>query len=1469
MAVSLGDDPDPDISFQPPPRTDGKSVTVRMPTFTVLDGVFVVTSMLTLIADVATDLNLVARYFLEGSVTWAALTLSMVMVGSVVVAVVSLRWHLADQTYPVTKTHWLSNICLWGILHRYFMILGAGLKARRTKCQDDFDELRRQQSDACMLRVFECFLESAPQLVVQLYIMLSQDEYSVWTGITAVSSLVSLGWGVAAYTKAMRNTRPNKHKMSVAGLVLQTVWRAGTLAARVAAMALAATVFQMWMLLIMSVHFVAMFMWVVSQKTGFSKTRFEEHIFNSIMAVTYCFCFFNLKEGQSRWRMLTFYTVTVAENTFFALTYYFMSHHKLWVKNTAVGLVFGAMVMGLSCMLLYYRSFHPMGPMKIFTNGVMAAETGHVSTESADLPKDTSGSSSLPRREFKYLYPVGYKPSVSVLSATGVSLESSANSTTMPTPEETITSIPTPPNHRHTEMMCSVQDLLANVSCTSAMEEVEAGDALTQDTADVTSCSTELNRPNEDDVGNMSPGSFERSVTREVNLRLSASDMKEGQTEFVVTCATRMTSQNDGQQNEEVIEMSERDTHDINIQTQVELPAQSQEKIEKINVNISDEKNSESNNTKSKWVNTEGHQNLCYGIVREIAPVISSPNSVGVPLQSKYPSQTSLDRASRKSPNRVGIPLQSKYLSQTSLDGACDKTGVQRRSATILRTSVRGRSYNSETDMRLHSLPHITNSNINVTSRSQASQEIDLEAPVKQVPNVELAVIDRMHIIEMESSGVSSEGHSDYENIYDGKEDPRRDLPPKPQNLVIPNLNETQTTQSSVAHDYENICAVNINREMWGVRHWKTYSDIEDRIHDSSTFRERLKLLDSTIASSLYADYNSIMKGIQSRRSISFMDDGESILSRSLPDLSALRLETCLEEPEQEAVETNDCQDVKDDTRLMDMLNQLRANRPMNKSSSVDDIPNYESIWIGDISQPTTEHTLSQVNSSASKSSLVVTIGDVRAKESLCNLYYSTMSDLSFRYYSERMKRNYSIGSLASRQSTRNSSKEMFRAISVPDNKTLLEVSELLEEQRKQDEHQASQTDGNAIGTPNVKAAQPHLGVTPVRSGPQTRQRRKFSVLRDRFEHPHWMPLKSPLRMRQTPQRRNSLQDRTAKALQAGMKVFRRPRVHVITPKKEDDKDTPRLKSPFKSRTVTPTTPAIKKTSLDTPKQPRPRSDIMESEALKSGVPVQLTPKIRTPMDTKLIKGTPKTSTPDDTKHSMQMREKPAINPGNVKKIMEGPKTSTPEGNKQLPQISILSAVSSVVASPDNVQQPRMPLLENIQQPRVPLSENVQHSRMPLSEHVHQNKINTQIHPRVRDPDVLQAVSGKCTANSRSPKITSGNENTVTGLCSAQSASGLIYRSKSHFSLKSAHTSPHENIRCLTNQPMFSGALGLPQYQPETRKTVISVSETTNTPHPQQNIPISHIVLSSPQSPEINMQKSTLSPNSKIFSRRI
>lgn len=1364
------------------------------------------------------------RYFLTGTVIWAGLTLALVVIPSTVVMVLSMRWHLADKG-TVPKTYWVAHICQSGIMHRYMLMFQMGLKARRSGDLDDFDELYHQQSDVCMLRMFESFLESAPQLILQVYIMLSVRDYSTWTALTAFTSMVSLGWGIAAYTKAMRNTRLDKHKMTISGLVLQTVWRAGMIGARVLALALVATVIEGWLLLCLGLHLSAMFVWVVSQKTGFSATQWEESIFNFIMAVTYCFCFFNLREGHSRWRMLTFYVVTVTENLVCVIIYFFYASHSLWLKYAALISVSGLMVLGLSCMMLYYRFFHPMGPLNPFQSqkssdlesGIAANTQVTISSDSSTTPdynvkkRPVMHKVSM-KRTFKSLYPVDNNNfSVSVLSAQGISLESSpATSSSSPTSS----SLPQPVYQRPSGTMCSVQDLLANVSCTSDFQPFESpAEGRTRST----SGSSRKEAGDNAGTSPISPSSFERTVNRELEFRLSSS-------EFQVD-RNSSPGETDTQEQERIVVPEQSDSH------------------------------TEVGNAILEVSFTEPHtQCLKEAKTNEEMEEKDTSEGINIDINSTEPESDRADTSSLKrkcdghssysSPNCVGLPLLVKSSSHSSLH-SCMKNDSHRRSASILRTSIRRKGFaSSESDVRLTSLPHLTTSTINVTSKSQHGHDDLFEVPAPpppHVPNVELAVIDRMHIIETESSGVSSDSHSDYENIYKGKDDPRKTLPPKPANLVIPALNETQTSQSSVPHDYENICAININREMLGVRHWKTYSDIEDRVHDYSTYRERLKMLDSTLASSYCSDVNSTLKAIHSRRSISAPDDCESILSRSLPDLSALRLETCLEEAEPEPEEECASPSTKDDNRLMEVLDRLRAARPLNKSSSVDQIPNYETIWVGDVEKPEQDRSSSLAASSTSRSSLVVTIGDVREKESLCNLYYSTMSDLSFRYYSERMRRNCSTASTSSRSTSHHStSREMTRAISVPDNKTLLEVSQLIEEQKilEKGEGQIAEQ-RQALGAAALSTPHVYSQTTPLRAtqSAQPQPRRKFSMLREKFEQPNWTPLKSPLRRRQSAQRRNSLQDRTARALQAGMKVFRRPRVHVITPKKEEGKDTPRLKSPFKTRTVTPTSTTIR-VKGDTPTEVR--VTIKGGEEISKAV--QRTPQVNTPINHRLAKGTPKTSTPDETKPPPRTGPAAVVDP-KVKKISEGPKTSTPEGNKALPQISILSAVSSVVPSPDSTQV------------RVPLSENIYLSRISsktLAMQVNKESESTQ----------KSTQSGKSFTNLQAQRSPTGDENSQRRLTVVPSASV----SQSHLDLRNQHTSPIGGHRYPGGQAMFSGALGLPRFEPEPRATIVSVTGVSDTAHGQH---ISHIVLSSPQSPKINMQKSTLSPTSKIFSRRI
>ena len=108
--------------------------------------------------------------------------------------------------------------------------------------------------------------------------------------------------------------------------------------------------------------------WVVWQKTDFCTNIWEERLYNAVVGIIYCFCFFNLKEGRSRYRMTVFYSLTFIENLTFVGAYYWSAHHVpgvpvSWFSLVSMVIVVGGTAVGLSSMVLYYRFFHPAGPI--------------------------------------------------------------------------------------------------------------------------------------------------------------------------------------------------------------------------------------------------------------------------------------------------------------------------------------------------------------------------------------------------------------------------------------------------------------------------------------------------------------------------------------------------------------------------------------------------------------------------------------------------------------------------------------------------------------------------------------------------------------------------------------------------------------------------------------------------------------------------------------------------------------------------------------------------------------------------------------------------------------------------------------------------------------------------------------------------------------------------------------------------
>ncbi len=78
---------------------------------------------------------------------------------------------------------------------RYLVVISLGMEAMKTDDPVDYQRFYQQQSDVCMLRLFDSFLESAPQLVFHLYVMLRRNEewspqQAAWTALSAIISMV-------------------------------------------------------------------------------------------------------------------------------------------------------------------------------------------------------------------------------------------------------------------------------------------------------------------------------------------------------------------------------------------------------------------------------------------------------------------------------------------------------------------------------------------------------------------------------------------------------------------------------------------------------------------------------------------------------------------------------------------------------------------------------------------------------------------------------------------------------------------------------------------------------------------------------------------------------------------------------------------------------------------------------------------------------------------------------------------------------------------------------------------------------------------------------------------------------------------------------------------------------------------------------------------------------------------------------
>jgi len=409
-------------------------------------------SITTYIVDVVMDC-IVAYYFYHLAVDhgiyhywYFSLTLVFIVLPSLTMTGFSFRWYLMDsdnqQLPKVGLSRWILRLLVLILqvapILRYIDSMRYGIMSRLAAKKEEeaekeedrikFKMERRkwytlmvyEDADATLLRLYESFMESAPQLVLQIYILLkdphasrlypykrppdtdvidhdhADDIIDEESGVnpslklsilvmSIASSLISLAWSLVVYHRSLRYTYPHKKNISLAGTLFQFLWHFCSITARVLALSLFASALPKWIGPLCAAHWIIMASWIIFQRTAACNTKCEEFLFALVLGVIYIFMFFNAKEEKTRYKYLLYYTFCLVENTAI-ISIWFLS---LSSTNLGSWYVFPAMMghylaffAGIMFMLCYYLWFHPTGgidiPWPLFGTKKKMVEDGEV-----------------------------------------------------------------------------------------------------------------------------------------------------------------------------------------------------------------------------------------------------------------------------------------------------------------------------------------------------------------------------------------------------------------------------------------------------------------------------------------------------------------------------------------------------------------------------------------------------------------------------------------------------------------------------------------------------------------------------------------------------------------------------------------------------------------------------------------------------------------------------------------------------------------------------------------------------------------------------------------------------------------------------------------------------------------------------------------------------------------------------------
>lgn len=411
----------------------------------------------TFFVDLISDIILSVEYFNNDSKWLGTLTLMFVIIPNLTLSLFSLSWYI--DTYNLTRNSiihanqngkassskhkriheqstfdkiifWFMTVLfvvfqldlIWKYIQGFvFTLKGWVCRSilRNPKWEKYYIEKQiKCDTDIGMLRLIDVFLDSGPQVLLQLYVITTQDlKDSKGSGVFAlpfnngnigkrelkqlvsiISSLFSMGYALAGYHRCLRNQqfifcleqneqdksmarpmrwqdKPLPRPMRWISTFMQFFWYLFLITPRVLSMAIFASTYRAWFFMIILIHWLVMYFWILTLKTNYCITSQDvynareeifEKFYNFVCSFIYIFVYFNLKSGATRFRYLIYYIIYYAENVIFGVCYFLSPIEPNYTyKLTMLVIVLGGFWVAITFQVIYYLHCHPSHDIRV------------------------------------------------------------------------------------------------------------------------------------------------------------------------------------------------------------------------------------------------------------------------------------------------------------------------------------------------------------------------------------------------------------------------------------------------------------------------------------------------------------------------------------------------------------------------------------------------------------------------------------------------------------------------------------------------------------------------------------------------------------------------------------------------------------------------------------------------------------------------------------------------------------------------------------------------------------------------------------------------------------------------------------------------------------------------------------------------------------------------------------------------